>query len=115
MVILLQNTAKSQRTQPKKVNKTITLFFFGPLYSLQKKGKRIYLKLHFSFNIYFEIPATCKILTFKKRLILFGDSKVLKNFAQGLITLRDPNIYTGTGIRSRTKTYITKPGKIRKR
>lgn len=115
MVTAFRNIPESKRLPKKNLLKMTSLFFFGPLYSLQKQGKRIYLKLHFSFNLYLQVPKECRIFTFKKRLILFGDSRILQNFVKGIISLRDPNIYTGTGIRPRTKMYITKPGKIRKR
>ena len=116
MVINLTNIKKQKKIKKKSLKiQTITLYFFGPLFQIEKKGRKIYLKLHLSFNMYFEVPEECIIFAFKKRLIFRGDIRIIKNFIKGIINIRNPNIYTGTGLRIRRNTYKTKAGKIRKR
>jgi len=104
------------KTPPKKNKiKILTIFFFGTLYSLIKKNGRLSLKLHFSYNLFINMPQNINYFTFRKRLVIFGSAKYLNNFLSGLKNLRIPNIYTGTGLRQRGNNYIIKPGKIRKR
>lgn len=98
-----------------KKKKLVIIYLFGVLYSLLKEKKKLYLKLHFSFNLYLKIPKTIQIYILKKRLIVYGDKRYLKEFILNFISFRRPNIYTGIGMREKNDTYITKPGKIRKR
>ena len=44
----------------------ISIYFFGTLYSLVKKAKKIYLKLHFSYDLCFKIPKQLQFFVFKK-------------------------------------------------
>jgi len=95
--------------------KIATIYLFGVLYSIVKKNKKVYLKLHYSFNLFIKIPKNIQLYILKKRLIIYGDIRILKEFVLNFMSLRIPNIYTGIGLREKNDKYILKPGKIRKR
>lgn len=115
MVKIFSSSSKIIAKKKKIERKIATIYLFGVLYSIVKKKNKIYLKLHFSFNLSLLIPKTLQLYALKKRLIVSGDARHLKDFILNLMSLRSPNIYTGIGLRERHENFIVKAGKIRKR
>jgi len=110
-------TIKKHNTyKEKKNNIHAQIILFGLNYSFRKIQKRkILLNLQFANKFTLPIPNGIIVRTFKRRLSLFGQESILKSLILGLRNLRQPNIYTGKGVRIKSFSYRTKPGKIRKR
>jgi hypothetical protein len=103
-------------SKPKTKFTYAQIIFFGPLYSLLKKGIYIQLRLHLSGTILLPIYIRGIITrVFKKRLVLFGEKQRIMALVYGILKLRKNDIYTGTGLRRRSYGYIRKPGKIARR
>lgn len=97
------------------------IIVFGLNYSMKhirSRGKwlnEIKLLFHFPINYEIEIPVGIVARAFKRRLVLCGDKKILMDFIKRFTILRKPNIYTGKGIKLKTKKYKRKPGKVGRR
>jgi len=116
--MIFSKSLQRQVTKPvtNKLCEFRQVIFFGPLYSLVNKyRKKIKLRLHLSGEVFIPIPYGIIAKMFKKRLVLFGEKHRIHNFMNGIIKLRKNDIYTGTGLRTRTGGYIKKKGKVRRR
>jgi ribosomal protein L6P/L9E len=92
------------------------IILFGFNYSFKRlRNRKILLNLQYSYNSRLRIPSTLVARIYKRRLVLYGEKLQLLSFIKELVELRNPNIYTGKGIRLRTLPYRRKPGKVNKR
>lgn len=92
------------------------IILFGFSYSFKKlRGRKIILNLQYSYNSRIRIPRAFVARIYKRRFVLYGEKLQLLHFLEELVELRNPDTYTGKGVRLRTLPYRLKPGKVNKR
>jgi len=92
------------------------IILFGLNFSFtRKRGRKIILNLQYAYNFGFRLPHTFVARIYKRRFVLYADKLSLLRFIKELVEMRQPNIYTGKGLRLRSLPYRVKPGKVRRR
>jgi len=92
------------------------IILFGFSYSFKKlRGRKFILNLQYSYNSRIRIPSAFVARIYKRRFVLYGEKLQLLQFLGELVELRNPDTYTGKGVRLRTLPYRLKPGKVNKR
>lgn len=77
--------------------------------------KEIKLLFQYPDNYLLEIPQGILARAFKRRLVLYGDKRIILSFIKQFALLRKYNIYTGKGIKLIGLRYKKKPGKVKRR
>lgn len=94
----------------------VELILFGLNYSFRRLSRRN-IRFNLQYGDHFNILLPTSIIgrVYKRRVVLFGNSHVLKRWISTLMLLRYPNAHTGKGLRLRSLSYKVKPGKERKK
>lgn len=121
-MMFLKNRRKNVSFKDNDVNYGYAqIIIFGLNYSFKRVyrwGSRlpqIKLCLQFSYDYLLHIPEGIVALAFKRRLVLYGNKRVLLSFIKKFTAFRAPNIYTGKGLRFKSLPFHKKPGKVRRR